>query len=191
MFLARFLEILKRVVSRRKANETILAAEDQLRAEFKVYYHSFKLLLAANNKALEIMSDMERTLRGYQPYSMNYIRANCTAIGISVFKIIKSISMLAPNKYLELFERFHLLQKAITKILDEGRHAKGNKLVLNLEEVDREKADQVGAKMAILGELKNRLRLPVPPGFAISALACRRFFEHNALYKQRSIVASS
>jgi pyruvate,water dikinase len=179
--MAKFLEALKQFILRRPAPEADQAEVEELRSAFKSRYHAFKLLLAANNKALEIMSDMERALRGGQPYGMSYIRANCTAVGVNVFQIVKNMDALAPGKYTELYERFRAVQEEVNKVLAEERRPEGTSLVLSLEEVDREKADQVGAKMANLGELKNHVGLPVPPGFVITALAYHRFFAHNDL----------
>ena len=42
-------------------------------------------------------------------------------------------------------------------------------------------ADQVGRKMANLGEMANRLHLKVPDGFVVTASAFRRFLEHHDL----------
>jgi len=39
----------------------------------------------------------------------------------------------------------------------------------------------VGGKNANLGEIKNRLNLPVPEGFCISAYAFKRFIDYNEL----------
>ncbi len=179
--MAHILEAFKRLILRRPAAEADQAQVEELRSAFKSRYHAFKLLLAANNKALEIMSDMERALHGGQPYGMSYIRANCTAVGVNVFQIVKNMDALAPGKYAELFERFRAVQEEVNKVLAEERRPQGQALVLALEEVDREMADQVGAKMANLGELKNRVGLAVPPGFVITALAYHRFFAHNDL----------
>lgn len=176
-----FIEAFKRLILRRPAAETDQAEVEELRSAFKSRYHAFKLLLAANNKALEIMSDMERALRGGQPYGMSYIRANCTAVSVNVFQIVKNMDALAPGKYGVLLERFRAVQEEVNKVLAQQRPQEGQSLVLALEEVDREMADQVGAKMANLGELKNRVGLTVPPGFVISALAYHRFFAHNDL----------
>ena len=49
---------LKRIVSRRRRAEESAATVQELRAAFTHRYHNFKLLLTANNKSLEIMTDI-------------------------------------------------------------------------------------------------------------------------------------
>ena len=39
----------------------------------------------------------------------------------------------------------------------------------------------MGGKAANLGEILNRVRLPVPEGFAVTAYACQYFLEHQGL----------
>ena len=154
---------------------------EELRSTFNARYHNFKLLLNANNKALEIMADMEQALAGGRPFGMSFIRANCTALSVNVFRIIQNLDELAPGKYRELYNRFKDIERSINQILSLRRLPKGDKLVVSLREVNIEMADEVGNKMASLGEVKNRLHLSTPEGFVITALAYQRFFAHNDL----------
>ncbi|MFZ5586356.1 MAG: PEP/pyruvate-binding domain-containing protein [Thermodesulfobacteriota bacterium] len=179
--MAKLWQALKRLVSRDDGPALGPEQEEELRAAFRARYHNFKLLLAANNKALEIMGEMEATLRGGRPFGMRFVRANCTAVGVNVFNMVKNMDALAPGRYTALYERFHQINDSINLILAEQRVLKGDKCVLTLAEVDRHLTDQVGAKMANLGEVKNRVGLRVPEGFVITALGYQRFFAHNDL----------
>lgn len=158
-----------------------LSDVEALRTAFKDRYHSFKLLLAANNKALEIMSEMEHALRGHRPFGMSFIRANCTAVSVNVFRMVQNLDQLAPGKYRDLFGRFKDIQDSINQLLQTRKSFAGDRYVIPFASIDRNMADLVGGKMANLGEIFNNLNLRVPPGFAITSAAQERFFESNDL----------
>jgi len=165
--------------SRRKGLST--SDVEELRAAFKARYHNFKLLLSANNKALELMAEMEQALRGNRAFGMSFIRANCTATSVNVFRIIKNLDQLAPGKYEGLYQSFRDIQENINQVLSQRKEPKADRLVIPFETIDKDMADQVGSKMANIGEVKNKLNLPVPNGFVMTSLAYQRFFEHNDL----------
>ncbi|MDY0038939.1 MAG: PEP/pyruvate-binding domain-containing protein, partial [Desulforhabdus sp.] len=154
---------------------------EELRTTFKARYHHFKLLLNANNKALEMMTEMESALHGNRPFGMSFIRATCTAISANVFQIVKNLNELAPGSYDQLYDRFKEIQGEISRLLNAREQPRGDRLIIPLREIDRHMTDQVGGKMANVGEVGNRIGLPVPPGFTITALAYHRLMEHNKL----------
>ncbi|MBI4859122.1 MAG: pyruvate, water dikinase [Candidatus Riflebacteria bacterium] len=154
---------------------------EQLRTAFRARYHSFKLLLAANQKALETMSDMERALVGARPFGMTYVKAACTAVSVNAMKIIRHLTELAPGRYEELNARFKAIQEAIGAVLASRKPAAGDRLVVPLEEVDKSTVAETGSKMANLGEVLKEMNLPVPGGFVVTALGYQRFIEHNDL----------
>ncbi len=154
---------------------------DALRIDFKDRYHSFKLLLSANHKALEIMAEIEEALHGARPFGMTFVRAACTSVSVNVFSMVRNLEKLAPGKYTGLFDRFDHLQKSIDEVLTRRNPSTDERLVIPLSGITKEMADVVGSKMANLGEIKNSLNLRVPPGFAITAHAYQRFLEHNDL----------
>ncbi|MBF0119746.1 MAG: pyruvate, water dikinase [Desulfobacterales bacterium] len=154
---------------------------EELRLSFKERYHSFKLLLSANNSALEVMGAIDQALQGNNPFGMSFIRASSTAASVSVYKLIKHLNEISNNKYTELFLRFEEIQDSIQKILSQKKTIKDEVMVVPLRSVDRDMYDLVGSKMANIGEIKNKISLKVPPGFVITSCAYNLFIEHNHL----------
>jgi pyruvate,water dikinase len=154
---------------------------EELRTAFKSRYHQFKLLLNANNKALELMAEMAEALRGTWPFGMSFVRARSTSVSTNVFQIVMHLNELSAGKYEALYERFKEIQKRINPFIYPKTATKEGPLVLPLRDVDRDMADQAGSKLANLGEIRNRIHLRVPDGFVITAQAYHRFMEQNEL----------
>ena len=177
----RLTQFLKRIVSRGGKETRSAESVEELRAAFAARYHNFKLLITANHKALEIMTDMEKTLRSGQTFGLAFVRSNCTAVGVNVFRMIKNLDELAPGKYTELFDRFKLIQASINEALVRRIESDEGPLVVPLRDVNRDMADQVGSKMANIAEIHNAIELPVPPGFVVTVYAYRELIRHGDL----------
>ena len=54
-------------------------------------------------------------------------------------------------------------------------------LILWFEELTKEDTQIVGGKNANLGELMSKAKVPVPPGFAVTAAAYRKFLEDTGI----------
>jgi pyruvate, water dikinase len=160
------------------------ADSESLRTAFKTRYHNFKLLLSANNKALQIMSELEEAQRGGRAFGMSFIKANCTAVSVNVFRMIKCMGQLAPGKYEDLADSFRTIQNSITEVLSEKKESTSGPLVLTLGQIDKGRADEAGNKMANLGEIRNRLGVSVPNGFVISSHAFREFIRFGDLQSE-------
>ncbi|NVM57774.1 MAG: pyruvate, water dikinase, partial [Desulfobacterales bacterium] len=130
------------------------------------------------------MSNMEHALRGSQSFGMAFIRANCTAISVNVYKIIQNLNEISSNRYAALNDAFAGIRDKINKALEERKEFGVGEWVLPLEAVNKGMVDQVGSKMANLGEITNRVGLPVPEGFVITASAYELFLEHNNLQEE-------
>ncbi|MGA3114917.1 MAG: PEP/pyruvate-binding domain-containing protein [Syntrophobacteraceae bacterium] len=148
---------------------------EALRTAFQTRYHNFKLLLGANNKALQIMSELEEARKGDTPFGMSFIRANCTAVSVNVFRMVQCMDQLAPRKYIDLYHSFRSIQGSIADILSEKNETSDGPLIISLLDLDKTRSDEAGNKMANLGEISNRLGIKVPNGFVISSRAFREF----------------
>ncbi len=146
---------------------------------FREHYRNFRALLTANNNALELMAAVEEMLHSGKPFGMAFVRGELTALTVNVYKMVQSLVALSDGRYGELHERFRHITGEIEAILSRQPEVAGTAFVLALDGIDRRSVDQVGAKMANLGELRNRLGLDVPDGFAITAAAARHFMESS------------
>jgi pyruvate, water dikinase len=185
------LDTLKELWCKWRGNAPCLGDVEALRTTFRARYHNFKLLLNANNKALEVMADLEGALRSSRLIGMSFIKANCTAVSVNVFKMVKNLDELAPGKYQELYARFRDIEGTINQLLSEKKPVVGEELVLSLRDVHADMADQVGSKMANLGEIRNRIGLPVSPGFVVTSRGYQRFLEANELQAEIYRLAQS
>lgn len=177
--MGRIFNLLKKIIVSKKQKPP--PNVEELRTDFKSRYHNFKLLLSANNKALEIMAAIEQALQGRRSFGMSFIRTSCTSISVNVFRMIRNLTELAPDKYSDLNDRFNEIHTRIDRLLAETTPVKDERLVIPLGSVNKEMGDIVGNKMANLGEIKNSVMLKVPNGFIITAYAYQKFFDENNL----------
>ena len=174
----RFSSIFSRILPRSKEEC------DNVRDIFKNNYRQFRSLLTANNNALELMSELEFALRSGRPFSMGFIRSRISALGFQVNKMIVRLQGISDGKYENLPRAYNRLAEQIEAILSRQPVVTDCPLVIDLDHIDRHMADQVGEKMANLGEIANRIGLKVPPGFVISVSATEHFFSVDGLIEE-------
>ncbi|SFJ29563.1 pyruvate, water dikinase [Desulfomicrobium apsheronum] len=151
---------------------------------FKARYQAFRRLLSANNTALDIMTDLESAALGHRHFGMHFLRSRVTGATAKVFSIVENLLFLAPGKYLGLRDAMRSIQENIQKELSLRQTARRNDLILDLDRITARNIDDVGGKMANLGELRNALQVPVPDGFAITAQAYMTFMQHSGLWDE-------
>lgn len=157
---------------------------------FRQRHASFNRLLEANNTVLELMSELEEAMGGSRVFGLSFVRSKAVAVSVNVYKIIQLLCDLAPGKagapsrHAALYERFQEIQQAIELLLKGHPRPEGGRLLLDLADIDVQASDQAGSKMANLGQLRNRLALPTPDGFVITAAAYDLFMRHNELPEQ-------
>ncbi|HEX8987523.1 MAG TPA: PEP/pyruvate-binding domain-containing protein [Rhodocyclaceae bacterium] len=150
---------------------------------FREHYRNFRALLAANNNALELMSAAEEMLQSGKPFGMAFVGGDLAALTANVRKMVHSLIALSDGRYKDLEARFEAISGRVHAIVSRQPVVQGTAFVLTMDEIDRNAVDEVGAKMANLGELRNRLGLRVPDGFAVTAIAARHFMEAAHVYE--------
>ena len=144
-------------------------------------FNNFLEILHNNNTALKNISDMEEKLQGEYLFDLNYIRTLVAEIRKGVTAIIDNMIALGGDNYKKLRECYMQIDSQITKILPGGRPIEEDSFIRFFDHIRRENAYSVGSKNAQLGEMKSRLDLPVPDGFAITAWAYKHFIDTNDL----------
>ncbi len=144
-------------------------------------YAHFQRLLQANNRALSLMTDMEEKLSGDFIFDLAYIRASVGELLAETRALVESLNGLGEGRYQNLASAAQRISQEVLAILEQRREIPVGPLVYDLDQVDLSQAPAVGGKSANLGEVKTRLGLPVPPGFAVSTYAYKRFLDYNQL----------
>lgn len=161
-----------------------------LREAIKNKYITFQNLLLENNNVLSLMADMEEKLSGEYLFDKHYINTNVRLINEGVRKIIEYINAISEKRYIILYKRYEDINKQIEEILTHKVEIPVSDLTIPIESLGREMTNISGGKIAHLGEIRNRLNLPTPEGFSITAYAFKRFTEHNRLSEKINVYLS-
>ncbi len=151
---------------------------------FKEKYLSFQKLLNKNNQALEIMADMEEKLSGEFLFDRQYIESNTEAVTAGVRDIIDSLNRISNDKYSALTAKFNQIVYEIEKTTARKKEIPVSGYTIPFDEITKEALDMVGGKNAHIGEVKNRIGITTPEGFAVTAFAYKRFMEHNGFLEK-------
>lgn len=151
---------------------------------FKGKYFSFQNLLTKNNQVLEVMADMEEKLSGEFLFDRQYIESNIKAVAEGVKEIADNLNRISKDKYTILYENLNHIVSEIEKITTRKKDIPVSSYTIPFNEINKEILDMVGGKNAHLGEVKNRIHIPTPEGFAITAFAYKRFMEHNGFLEK-------
>jgi pyruvate,water dikinase len=153
------------------------------RTSLALDYLTFKDLTTSNDELLEIIADIEHRLAGNAPFGIAHIQNRAVAAATRVFRMIVCLDRLSSRRYQELHLVFGSLQKRLEAALRRSpRPMDGaGQFVYPLSEIDISATAHVGAKSANAGEIRSRLRLLVPDGFAVSTDAFVAFLAENRL----------
>lgn len=163
-----------------------------MNALFRFRYALFKELLVANSELLTALSDMDVKLKGETVFGLSYINNQVNKSLKHSFQMVKCLNVMSGSKYRELYGALEGINEQIKAIIDERKVDQAPRSVMPYSEILLSGADWAGGKNANLGEIKNRLNIPVPEGFAITTKGFHNFFEYNDLkeeiIKQKNLI---
>jgi len=153
---------------------------------FRRKYALFQELLASNAENLDLIADMEEKLRGDAVFGMAYVRAAGARAVFHAHRMVRALEGLSGGGYSALSPVLEELSRRIREEIQATTPVETTDLVLPYESIDRTFLDAVGGKNANLGEVRNKVGLRVPEGFAITTAAFHLFMEGNDLKEEIS-----
>ena len=170
------IKLFKQLKERFAQPRTTLQATETLKQRFLI----FQKLLSANNSVLELMADMSEKLSAEYLFDKSYIEQSSHKITDGVRNIVINLNKLSSNKYYLLDDKIASISNQIDELLTRKYKISEDVYTLLFDEINKDMVERFGGKNANLGEVRNKINLPTPEGFAISAFAFKRFMEHNA-----------
>ena len=142
-------------------------------AELRSRLQRFRHLLAMNNRVLELIGDVEAKLSGEFLFDSHYLDSVETELSGALTAVVDDLAGVSGRRWPELNAALDRVLASLKASCDPERAILQAPLTLPLDDVGTEDAAVVGEKMARLGEIRNRLCLPVPDGFVITLRASR------------------
>lgn len=154
------------------------------REAFAAKYRSFQSLLASNSHSLELVTDLEQLCYGTRPFSLDQIVQSVEELLATVYDIAEDLNALSGARYPGLFDAVERIGVGILRNLSRRTRVEKGHLTISFRNMSLDRLSEVGGKAANLGEVGNRVHLPVPRGFAVTAWACLHFMTSNRLHMQ-------
>ncbi len=167
------------IFRRRRGSRTDLLNK----SAFQKKYHHFQNLLAGNNRALETMTELEQVCYGPKPFTIEYVIDQTQSLLSQIDDIAEDLNGLSNGGYEDLFHAIERIGVEILQDLVRKKRVEKSSLTIPLQQLSLDNVTEVGGKAASLGEITNRVHLPVPNGFAVTAYACHYFMDSNHLYE--------
>ena len=177
------MNLLKRmnILARWKDNRKRKPTREDCALIFKAKYERFKELLQSNEELSKIIADLEEKLCSDPFVDMSYIRSQSARAAFHTYRMVAGLNSLSGEKYPILYSVMEEINARIKAEIERKEETPRREWVLPYSAVDKAAAQWVGGKNANLGEVLNRVRLPVPRGFAITTGAFDSFFAANDL----------
>jgi pyruvate,water dikinase len=139
-------------------------------------YERFQHLIAGNNRVLDLIADAGEKLGGDYLFDQRYLNWLVTELEQAVEGVVYDLNAMADGRYLDLVNTFERIRHKVRVVLSPTELTE-SELVIPLGQIDCDSSGAAGEKMASIGELRNKLHVPVPEGFVVTASACRRHFQ--------------
>ncbi len=156
---------------KRKSSGGSGPAEDRIRSK----YASFRELLSLNNECLEVLASIQEDLQYVLP-SREVFGDRVAAVFDRTTRVVESLERLTARDLHLLKEAVPAQRQEVESYIGACEELINPVLSAWMSELDIASAPHAGSKAAALGEISNKLNLPVPGGYVLTAEAYRQFW---------------
>ncbi len=146
-------------------------------------YEAFKLLLAYDKKAHELMADLEEIYHNKTRVDFKAIEEKYDRLSEYISGMIQYLFQMCPGHYHDLKDYFKKFDFYIKFRLAPPEFDFSPPFTIPLNEISQDDYIMAGGKAFNLAILKKKLNLPMPKGFVITTNAFYYFIEFNDLRK--------
>jgi pyruvate,water dikinase len=147
-------------------------------------YQNFHTILERNNQIFELMADMGDKLGGEYVFGNRYLEEITLEIEEKVAEQIADFNNFTNRKNEQLVKVYERISQSIETVLSGGYMEPEGGLVVPLDDLSEDASQLVGAKMAGIAHLRNRLLVPTGDGFVITIRAYVEFMQRNRLLEE-------
>ena len=148
-------------------------APGEVAGRVRAKYASFRELLTLNNESLELMAGLQDDLQ-YVPPRRDVLGDRIATIFGRVGAVVTALERLTGVRHVSLETALKSQQLEVERYAASLEELRRPRLSAWLSEVNADSEGDAGSKAAMLGEVRNKLGLPVPDGFILTTEAYRQ-----------------
>ena len=148
--------------------------------ELVTKYNHFREFLEFNRDALTQLAELEQLYYGGH-INLLAVRKQCDRLLLTVRKLVQALDGMGGGRHRNLLKACKRVEQELLPLFHSGPCCLIGDLVLPLEALRPETVTEAGSKATNLATIARFVKLPVPPGFAITSYAFERFMEEDKL----------
>ncbi len=137
-------------------------------------YLTFRELLTLNTECLEVIVGLQEDLT-YIPPRRDIVEHRVGAIFDKAHEIVDALDRLTGIRHEKLYSALEVQRNEVERYIAALQELTNPRLAAWMYEIGIDHVGEMGGKAAALGEIKDKLDLPVPNGYVLTTEAYRQF----------------
>jgi pyruvate,water dikinase len=151
---------------------------------FNDLFVRFHQILEENNRAMELIAEMEDKLGGQYVFDRKFLEDNVTNIERVILRSAYNFNFIANNKELEIYSVIESLARQLRLELAGKVVIPSGQNVLALEDIQEVMDEAVGNKVYNLFKINTLPQVNVPPSFVVTIGGFRKYLAFNNLFEK-------